>query len=94
VSGSVTLELRRGDDYTILDTRADHMAYAPHKLSMEKVDDPAFSPADRIGMLEMQNLSITDNRDLLVCLLENIAKIGPGVRDLPELLGGEAKAKK
>jgi argininosuccinate synthase len=94
VSGTVTLELRRGDDYTILDTKADHMAYAPHKLSMEKVDDPAFSPADRIGMLEMQNLSITDNRDLLVCLLENIAKLGPGVRDLPELLGGDAKKNK
>jgi argininosuccinate synthase len=91
VTGSVTIELRRGDDYTILDTKAEHMAYAPHKLSMEKVDDPAFSPADRIGALEMQNLSVIDNRDLLVHLIENIAKLGPGVRDLPELLGGETK---
>ena len=91
VTGSVTIELRSGDDYGILDTSALHMAYAPHKLSMEKVDDTAFSPADRIGALEMQNLSVIDNRELLVHLLENIAKLGPGVRDVPELLGGKPK---
>jgi argininosuccinate synthase len=65
ISGRVTLELRRGDDYTILDTQANHMAYDPHKLSMEKVA-AAFTPEDRIGALEMQALNVTDNRALLV----------------------------
>jgi argininosuccinate synthase len=65
VSGSVTLELRRGDDYTLLDTRADRSAYDPHKLSMEKTES-AFSPADRIGALEMQSLGVLDNRELLL----------------------------
>src|SRR5205823_4939638 len=49
VSGTVTLELRRGDDYTIMDTKAEYMSYDPEKLSMERVDDRAFTPADRIG---------------------------------------------
>lgn len=61
ITGSVTLELRRGDDYSILATEAPAMAYAPHKLSMEKVEG-GFSPEDRIGALEMQNLIIDDNR--------------------------------
>ncbi len=55
---TVTLELRRGDDYTILDTKAEYMAYAPEKLSMERVEEPPFTPEDRIGALEMQNLSV------------------------------------
>jgi argininosuccinate synthase len=87
VTGSVTLELRRGDDYTLLDTRAEYMSYDPTKLSMEKVEDAAFSPADRIGALELQNLSITDNRSLLVHHLESIARLGPSQSTLPELLG-------
>jgi argininosuccinate synthase len=65
VTGTVTLELRRGDDYTILDTRAVRSAYDPHKLSMEKTES-AFSPEDRIGALEMQSLGVMDNRELLL----------------------------
>ncbi len=57
VTGTVTLELRRGDDYTLLRTEAEHMAYAPEKLSMERVEDAPFTPEDRIGALELQNLS-------------------------------------
>ncbi len=88
VSGSVTLELRRGDDYTIVDTKAVYMAYAPEKLSMERVEDAAFSPADRIGALELQNLSVLDNRSLLVHHLEGVARLGGGAGGvLPELLG-------
>jgi argininosuccinate synthase len=83
ITGHVTLELRRGDDYTILDTRAEHMAYDPHKLSMEKVAT-AFSPEDRIGALEMQNLSVQDNRDFLVEHLRALAKLPPGA-DRPAL---------
>jgi argininosuccinate synthase len=77
ISGQVTLELRRGDDYTIVDTQAAHMAYDPHKLSMEKVES-AFSPEDRIGALEMQNLSVQDNRDFLVEHLRSLTKLPPG----------------
>ncbi len=65
ISGEVTLELRRGDDYTLMATHADQAAYAPEKLSMEKTEG-AFSPEDRIGALEMQNLSVSDNRALLL----------------------------
>ena len=65
VTGTVTLELRRGDDYTLLDTRAARSAYDPRKLSMEKTDS-AFSPEDRIGALEMQSLGVLDNRELLL----------------------------
>ncbi|HYO94288.1 MAG TPA: argininosuccinate synthase, partial [Polyangiaceae bacterium] len=87
VSGSVTLELRRGDDYTLLDTKADYMAYAPEKLSMERVEDPAFTPVDRIGALEMQNLSVLDNRAFLVHHLDSVGRLGAGSSVLPELLG-------
>jgi len=87
VSGSVTLQLRRGDDFSILETKAEYMAYDPDKLSMEKVEDAAFSPADRIGALEMQNLSITDNRNFLMHHLESVARLGHGSSQLPELLG-------
>jgi argininosuccinate synthase len=68
VTGTVTLELRRGDDYSIMRTDSVHSAYAPEKLSMERVEEPAFSPEDRIGALELQNLSVADNRALLLTL--------------------------
>jgi argininosuccinate synthase len=54
--------LRRGDDYTILDTAGAHLTYAPERLSMERVDDAAFGPLDRIGQLTMRNLDIQDTR--------------------------------
>jgi argininosuccinate synthase len=87
ITGEVSLELRRGDDYTLLETQAAYMAYAPEKLSMERVEGAAFGPADRIGGLEMQNLSVTDNREFLVHHLESVARLGPGPNVLPELLG-------
>jgi argininosuccinate synthase len=87
VTGSVELELRRGDDYTILGTQAEYMAYAPEKLSMEKVAGSAFAPSDRIGALEMQTLPVTDNRSFLEHHLEAVARLGSGDNPLPELLG-------
>ena len=63
VTGDVTIELRRGDDYSILDTRGEHLTYAPERLSMERVEDAAFGPLDRIGQLTMRNLDIQDTRD-------------------------------
>jgi argininosuccinate synthase len=62
VTGEVMLRLRRGDDYSILDTTGPHLTYAPERLSMEKVDDAAFGPLDRIGQLTMRNLDIDDSR--------------------------------
>ncbi|HEX5859847.1 MAG TPA: argininosuccinate synthase [Microbacterium sp.] len=62
VTGTVTLRLRRGDDYTILDTAGPSLSYSPEKLSMERVGDAAFGPTDRIGQLTMRNLDIADSR--------------------------------
>ena len=62
VTGEVVLRLRRGDDYTILDTRGPNLSYSPEKLSMERVEDAAFGPVDRIGQLTMRNLDIADSR--------------------------------
>ncbi len=88
VTGEVTLELRRGDDYTLLATRAEYMSYGPDKLSMERVEEPAFTPEDRIGALELQNLSVGDNRELLLHHLASLRQLGPGGGDpLPHLLG-------
>ena len=65
VTGEVTLELRRGNDYSILNTESPNLTYAPERLSMEKVEDAPFSPLDRIGQLTMRNLDITDTRSKL-----------------------------
>ncbi|MFL5354273.1 argininosuccinate synthase [Archangium sp.] len=87
ITGSVTVELRRGDDYTLLDTQAQHMAYDPDKLSMEKVAS-AFTPEDRIGALEMQNLAVGDNRALLLHHLSSIRQLSGGTgTGIAQLLG-------
>ena len=65
VTGTVTLRLRRGEDYSILDTRGENFSYHPDKLSMERVEDAAFGPVDRIGQLTMRNLDIADSRSKL-----------------------------
>jgi argininosuccinate synthase len=62
VSGTVTLRLRRGEDYSILDTTGPAFSYHPDKLSMERTLDSAFGPTDRIGQLTMRNLDIADSR--------------------------------
>ena len=64
VTGSVEIELRRGDDYSIVDTKADAATYDAHKLSMER-SDSLFTPEDRIGALEMQTISVLDTRSLM-----------------------------
>ena len=65
ITGEVTLELRRGDDYTILDTVSENATYHPERLSMERVEDAAFGPRDRIGQLTMRLLDIEDSRGKL-----------------------------
>ncbi len=62
VTGEVTLRLRRGEDYSVLDTRGPHFSYHPDKLSMERMENAAFGPVDRIGQLTMRNLDIADSR--------------------------------
>ncbi|MGE5785097.1 MAG: argininosuccinate synthase, partial [Myxococcales bacterium] len=90
VTGSVTLELRRGEDYSILNTKAEYMMYGPEKLSMEKVAEVAFTPEDRIGALEMQTLNVTDNRELLVHYLDRVGLLTSSASALPELLGSKS----
>ena len=65
ITGTVTLELRRGNDYSILNTESENLTYEPERLSMEKVEDAAFTPLDRIGQLTMRNLDIADTRHKL-----------------------------
>ena len=62
ITGAVTLRLRRGDDYSVVDTSGPNLTYSPERLSMEKLDDAAFGPQDRIGQLTMRNLDIEDTR--------------------------------
>ncbi|WP_433675763.1 argininosuccinate synthase [Microbacterium gorillae] len=86
ISGTVTLRLRRGDDWTILDTQSKNLSYAPEKLSMERVGDAAFGPVDRIGQLTMRNLDIADSRSRL----EQYATLGLIGGPTGELVGGYA----
>src|SRR5215208_6148806 len=65
ITGEVVLELRRGNDYSILNTESPNLTYKPERLTMEK-GDSAFTPKDRIGQLTMRNLDITDTRDKLL----------------------------
>jgi argininosuccinate synthase len=65
ITGEVTLRLRRGDDYSIIATSGPHLSYHPDKLSMERTEDAAFGPTDRIGQLTMRNLDIADTREKL-----------------------------
>jgi argininosuccinate synthase len=65
VTGTVTIRLRRGDDYSIINTQGPALSYHPEKLSMERTEGAAFGPTDRIGQLTMRNLDIADTRSKL-----------------------------
>jgi argininosuccinate synthase len=69
ITGEVTLELRRGNDYSILDTTSPNLTYKPERLTMEK-GESAFSPQDRIGQLTMRNLDIIDTREKLLTYMK------------------------
>jgi argininosuccinate synthase len=84
VSGEVTVKLRRGDDYTILDTTGPDLTYAPERLSMES-SDSAFGPLDRIGQLTMRNLDIADSRHKLAVYRRAGALSGGDNLGLPAL---------
>jgi argininosuccinate synthase len=87
VTGEVVLELRRGNDYTILDTRSPNLTYKPERLTMES-GKGEFSPLDRVGQLTMRNLDITDSREKLFIyarsgLLGPAASEGLGLPEAP-----------
>ena len=86
VTGEVTLELRRGNDYTILNTESPNLTYQPERLTMEK-GASSFSPQDRIGQLTMRNLDIADTREkLLTYAKSGLLSVG-GATAVPLLKG-------
>ena len=90
ITGEVVLELRRGNDYSILDTRSPNLTYKPERLTMEKGEEVFFTPADRIGQLTMRNLDIVDTRHKLG-IYGDAGLLGEGA--VP-LLSGESKTKR
>jgi argininosuccinate synthase len=88
VTGEVTLRLRRGEDYSVLDTSGPAFSYHPDKLSMERTEDSAFGPVDRIGQLTMRNLDIADSR----AKLEQYARIGMVGGSTPAAIGAAQAA--
>jgi argininosuccinate synthase len=88
VTGQVTLRLRRGEDYSIINTAGPAFSYHPDKLSMERTHDSAFGPEDRIGQLTMRNLDIADSR----AKLEQYAALGMVGTAHAELIGTAAPA--
>jgi argininosuccinate synthase len=93
VTGEVALELRRGNDYSILDTKSPNLTYKPERLTMEKGEEVFFTPADRIGQLTMRNLDIADTRDKLRVYGE-AGLLGDGAKGGIPLLGGDKPKKK
>lgn len=90
VTGEVTLELRRGNDYSILNTESPNLTFHPERLSMEKTDS-VFSPRDRIGQLTMRNLDITDTREKLLTYAESgLLTLNTG-SEMPQLNSGKDK---
>ncbi len=85
ITGEVSIELRRGNDYTILNTLSDNLTYAPERLSMEKVEDAAFTPMDRIGQLTMRNLDISDTRNKLAIYSQTGLLANAKGSDVPQL---------
>jgi argininosuccinate synthase len=88
ITGEVTIELRRGNDYSILSTKSPNLTYQPERLSMEKVQS-TFSPRDRIGQLTMRNLDITDTREKLR-IYSQVGLLTPGEASaLPQIKGDD-----
>jgi argininosuccinate synthase len=88
ITGEVTLELRRGNDYSILDTTSPNLTYKPERLTMEK-GEAFFTPFDRIGQLTMRNLDIIDTRDKLLVYTRTGLLAAPASSGLPQLPGAE-----
>jgi argininosuccinate synthase len=90
VTGEVTIELRRGNDYTILNTDSPNLTFHPERLTMEK-GESTFSPRDRIGQLTMRNLDITDTRAKLITYAQSgLITLSRG-SEMPQLNSGNGK---
>ena len=92
VTGTVTIRLRRGDDYSIINTEGPAFSYHPEKLSMERTEDSAFGPVDRIGQLTMRNLDIADTRSKLE-LYASQGQLGDGQFKLVGEIEGKKEKK-
>ena len=90
VTGEVALELRRGNDYSILDTSSPNLTYKPERLTMEK-GESSFTPQDRIGQLTMRNLDIADTREKLITYAKTGLLSPSASSPLPRLTDGEKK---
>ena len=90
VTGEVTIRLRRGDDFSIINSTGSGFSYHPDKLSMERTEDAAFGPADRIGQLTMRNLDIADTRAKLE-MYANQGQLGDGQFKLIKELDNKKK---
>jgi argininosuccinate synthase len=89
ITGEVTVELRRGNDYSILDTASPNLTYKPERLTMEKGEEVFFTPQDRIGQLTMRNLDVIDTREkLLMYAKAGLLSLEAG-SDLPLLPGAK-----
>jgi len=90
ITGEVTLELRRGNDYSILNTESPNLTFKPERLSMEKTES-TFSPRDRIGQLTMRNLDITDTRDKLMTYAQTGLLATSAEMNIPQLKSADEK---
>jgi argininosuccinate synthase len=90
ITGEVTLELRRGNDYSILNTESPNLTFHPERLSMEKTES-TFSPRDRIGQLTMRNLDITDTREKLITYSKAGLLTLSKSSEMPQLNNGKEK---
>jgi argininosuccinate synthase len=90
ITGQVTIRLRRGDDYSIINTQGKNLSYSPERLSMERTEDAAFGPADRIGQLTMRNLDIADTRSKLE-LYASQGQLGRADFELIKEIGNDKK---
>jgi argininosuccinate synthase len=90
ITGKVTIRLRRGDDYSIINTQGKNLSYSPEKLSMERTEDAAFGPADRIGQLTVRNLDIADTRSKLE-LYASQGQLGSADFELIKEIGNDKK---
>lgn len=90
VTGEVVLELRRGNDYSLLDTQSPNLTYKPERLTMEK-GESMFSPRDRIGQLTLRNLDIVDTRDKLFTYVQTGLLAPASGAALPQLKDGSSK---
>jgi argininosuccinate synthase len=87
ITGEVTIELRRGNDYTIMDTSSPNLTYKPERLTMEKGQE-YFTPLDRIGQLTMRNMDIADTREKLMVYTDNGLLRASSKSGVPQLPAG------